>query len=153
MRDTEREARDIDRQREKQASCREPDVGLNPQIPGLPPEPKTDAQPMSHQVFPFSSCSFRLDRRTVVTGTSIIQGYVSNFTQAEWQWLDVAQKIPNRDVMLENYSNLVSVGKQSFPCNLLEHEFSLSVNETCQTSEGLNCLYIYTHNIYLYIYL
>ena len=35
MRDTEREARH--RQREKQAPCREPDVGLDPESPGSHP--------------------------------------------------------------------------------------------------------------------
>ena len=36
------------RQREKQAPCGEPDVGLDPRTPGPGPEPKTDAQPLSH---------------------------------------------------------------------------------------------------------
>ena len=36
------------RQREKQAPCREPDAGLNPRTPGSRPEPKADAQPLSH---------------------------------------------------------------------------------------------------------
>ena len=36
--------RDTERQREKQAPCREPDVGLDPRIPGSHPEPKADAQ-------------------------------------------------------------------------------------------------------------
>ena len=36
------------RQREKQSLCGEPDVGLNPSTPGSLPEPKTDAQPLSH---------------------------------------------------------------------------------------------------------
>ena len=39
MRDTERE-REGHRQREKQAPCREPDVGLNPRSPELRPGPK-----------------------------------------------------------------------------------------------------------------
>ena len=40
MRDTQRErerGRDIGRQREKQALCREPDVGLDPRSPGSHP--------------------------------------------------------------------------------------------------------------------
>ena len=36
------------RQREKQAPCREPYGGLDPSIPGSWPEPKADAQPLSH---------------------------------------------------------------------------------------------------------
>ena len=35
-------------QREKQAPCREPYVGLYPRTPGSCPEPKADAQPLSH---------------------------------------------------------------------------------------------------------
>ena len=33
---------------EKQAPCRELDVGLDPRTPGSQPEPKADAQPLSH---------------------------------------------------------------------------------------------------------
>ena len=47
MRDTERQ-----RQREKQAPRREPDVGLDPGTPGSRPEPKADAQPLSHPGVP-----------------------------------------------------------------------------------------------------
>ena len=35
-------------QREKQAPCREPHVGLDPGPQGSGPEPKADAQPLSH---------------------------------------------------------------------------------------------------------
>ena len=44
------------RQREKQAPCREPDVGLDPRTPGSHPEAKADAQPLSHQGAPAPSC-------------------------------------------------------------------------------------------------
>ena len=50
MRDTERK-----RQREKQAPCREPDVGLDPGTPGLRPELKADAQPLSYPGIPILS--------------------------------------------------------------------------------------------------
>ena len=44
---TEKE-RQRNRQREKQAPYREPDVGLNLGTPGPRPDPKADAQPLSH---------------------------------------------------------------------------------------------------------
>ena len=43
------------RQKEKQAPCEEPDVGLDPRTPGSLPEPKTDAQPLSHPGTPKQS--------------------------------------------------------------------------------------------------
>ena len=46
MRDRERRQRH--RQREKQALCGEPDVGLDPGTVGSRPEPKADAQLLSH---------------------------------------------------------------------------------------------------------
>ena len=47
MRDTDREKQRL-RQKEKQAPCREPDVGLDPGTPGSHPKPKADAQLLSH---------------------------------------------------------------------------------------------------------
>ena len=37
-----------DRQREKQAPCGEPDMGLHPRTPGSQPQPKADAQLLNH---------------------------------------------------------------------------------------------------------
>ena len=47
MRDTERD-RQRHRQRKKWAPCRKPNVGLDPGTLGSCPEPKADAQPLSH---------------------------------------------------------------------------------------------------------
>ena len=47
MRDRQRH-----RQREKQAPCREPDVGLDPRTPGSRPGLKADAQLLSHPGIP-----------------------------------------------------------------------------------------------------
>ena len=47
MRDTKRE-RQRHRQREKQAPHGDLIVGLDPRTPGSHPEPKIDAQPLSH---------------------------------------------------------------------------------------------------------
>ena len=51
MRDIKRE-RQRHRQREKQAPCREPDVGLHPGTPGSRPELKAGAQLLSHPGIP-----------------------------------------------------------------------------------------------------
>ena len=51
MRDTHRE-KQRHRRRQKQASCREPDVGLDPRTSGSRPEPEADAQPLSHPGIP-----------------------------------------------------------------------------------------------------
>ena len=49
QREREREKeREAETQQQKQAPCRELDVGLDPSIPGSCPEPKADAQPLSH---------------------------------------------------------------------------------------------------------
>ena len=40
------------RQKEKQSPCGEPDVGLDPRTLGSHPEPKVDAQPLSHPSVP-----------------------------------------------------------------------------------------------------
>ena len=42
-------------QREKQAPCREPNAELDPRTPGSHPEPKADAQPLSHPGVPICS--------------------------------------------------------------------------------------------------
>ena len=42
------------RQREKQAPCGEPDVGPDPRTLGSRPEPKADAQLLSHPGIPMS---------------------------------------------------------------------------------------------------
>ena len=52
MKDREKETQ-RHRQREKQASCRKPDVGLDPGTPESRPGPKTGAKPLSHPGIPF----------------------------------------------------------------------------------------------------
>ena len=51
MRDTEKEA-ETQAEREKQAPCRESDLGLNPGSPGSRPGPKAGAKLLSHPRIP-----------------------------------------------------------------------------------------------------
>ena len=51
MKDREREKQRY-RQREKQAPCREPDVGLDPGTLGSRPRPKAGIKPLSHPGIP-----------------------------------------------------------------------------------------------------
>ena len=48
MKDTDRERETKTRQREKQAPCREPDVGIDPGTGGSHPELKADIQSLRH---------------------------------------------------------------------------------------------------------
>ena len=61
MRDTERE-RQRHGQKEKQAPCREPDVGLDPGSPGSGPGLKAGAKSLSHPGIPQSSILTRPSR-------------------------------------------------------------------------------------------
>ena len=51
MREREREA-ETHRQREKQAPCKEPEVGFDPGTPGSCPRPKAGTKPLSHPGIP-----------------------------------------------------------------------------------------------------
>ena len=50
MRDTERERQT--QAEEESCSMQEPDVGPDPRIPGSHPDPKADAQPLTHPDIP-----------------------------------------------------------------------------------------------------
>ena len=52
MRDTEKQNRLRQRQKGKQASCREPEVGLDPGTAGSLPELKADAELLRHSGIP-----------------------------------------------------------------------------------------------------
>ena len=69
------------RQRKEQAPCKEPDAGLNPMTPGSHPEPKADAQPLSHPGIPTE-----------------LKYYISSQKDKsllrKWWWIKILSKLP-----------------------------------------------------------
>ena len=76
MRDRERQSH---KQRRKPAPCREPNTGLDPGTPGSCPEPKADAQPLSHPSIPCVWQFYWFLKSALFNGNNLTKKSVTEF--------------------------------------------------------------------------